>query len=359
MASLSIENLTKIYPGGTRAVDGVNLDIADGEMLVLVGPSGCGKSTLLRMVAGLEEITSGTLRIGGQVVNDLNPADRDVAMVFQNYALYPHMTVRDNLTFGLENRRMPKPEIARRVTEVAELLQIAPLLDRKPRALSGGQRQRVAMGRAIIREPALFLFDEPLSNLDAKLRGQMRFEIKQLQTRLRTTSIYVTHDQIEALTLADRLVVLNGGRIEQIGTPAEVYHTPATTFVAEFIGTPAMNFLPADGLRAALAGSARLPTAADLIGIRAEHIGLARKTDACLALQGKVVMSEHIGAEYLVHFDVPAMTPGRSTVVQVKANHQLAANQPMTLFLDPGKLHGFDSKSGHRLAGGQGPSSRT
>ncbi|CAM5545392.1 sn-glycerol-3-phosphate import ATP-binding protein UgpC [Frigidibacter albus] len=351
MASISIENLTKIYPGGTRAVDGVNLDIADGEMLVLVGPSGCGKSTLLRMVAGLEEISEGTLRIGGQVVNDLDPADRDVAMVFQNYALYPHMTVRDNLTFGLENRRMPKPEITRRVTDVADLLQIAPLLDRKPRALSGGQRQRVAMGRAIIREPALFLFDEPLSNLDAKLRGQMRFEIKQLQTRLRTTSIYVTHDQIEALTLADRLVVLNGGRIEQIGTPAEVYHTPATTFVAEFIGTPAMNFLPANGLRAALAGSANLPPLAGLIGIRAEHIGLARKTDACLPLQGVVVMSEHIGAEYLVHFDLPEMRQDRPTIVQVKADHQPTPNQPMTLFLDPRKLHGFDSKSGRRLAG--------
>jgi sn-glycerol 3-phosphate transport system ATP-binding protein len=353
MASISIESLSKIYPDGTRAVDGVTLDIADGEMLVLVGPSGCGKSTLLRMVAGLEEISEGILRIGGQVVNDLDPADRDVAMVFQNYALYPHMTVRDNLTFGLENRRMPKPEIARRVTEVADLLQIAPLLDRKPRALSGGQRQRVAMGRAIIREPVLFLFDEPLSNLDAKLRGHMRFEIKQLQTRLRTTSIYVTHDQIEALTLADRLVVLNGGRIEQIGTPAEVYHSPATTFVAEFIGTPAMNFLPADRLRAALpTGSANLPTGADLIGIRAEHVGLTRKSAACLPLQGEVMMSEHIGAEYLVHFGLPEMRQDRPLVVQVKADHQLAANQPMTLFLDPRKLHGFDSKSGRRLAGG-------
>jgi len=222
MAAITIENLGKTYAGGATAVTGIDLDIRDGEFVVLVGPSGCGKSTLLRMIAGLEEITQGSVRIGGREVNRLEPAERDIAMVFQNYALYPHMTVRQNLSYGLKNRRMARAEIARRVDEAARILEIGQYLDRRPRALSGGQRQRVAMGRAIVREPAAFLFDEPLSNLDAKLRVTMRGEIRALQRRLGTTSVYVTHDQLEAMTMADRLVVLRGGRIEQVGTPLDV-----------------------------------------------------------------------------------------------------------------------------------------
>jgi sn-glycerol 3-phosphate transport system ATP-binding protein len=243
MAGIHIAEVSKVYAGGVKAVNSVSIDIADGEFIVLVGPSGCGKSTLLRMVAGLETISGGEVKIADRVVNNVEPADRDIAMVFQNYALYPHMTVYNNLAYGLKNRGTPKAEIDARVTEAARMLEITQYLDRKPRALSGGQRQRVAMGRAIVRKPAAFLFDEPLSNLDAKLRVSMRGEIKRLQRRLGTTSIYVTHDQLEAMTLADRLVVLNGGRIEQIGAPLEVYHAPASTFVASFIGSPAMNLV--------------------------------------------------------------------------------------------------------------------
>ena len=227
-----------------QAVKGIDLDIADEEFVVLVGPSGCGKSTTLRMIAGLEEITGGEILIAGEVVNDVPPRDRDIAMVFQNYALYPHMSVFDNMAFGLKLRKFPKDEIKRRVDEAARILDIAPLLDRKPRALSGGQRQRVAMGRAIVRNPKVFLFDEPLSNLDAKLRVQMRTEIKKVHQTVQTTTVYVTHDQVEAMTLADRVVVMNAGIIEQVGTPQELYHNPATRFVAGFIGSPAMNFMP-------------------------------------------------------------------------------------------------------------------
>ncbi|WP_296597082.1 sn-glycerol-3-phosphate ABC transporter ATP-binding protein UgpC, partial [Roseibium sp.] len=249
MATITLDKVRKVYGGSVEAVKGVSIDIADGEFIVLVGPSGCGKSTLLRMMAGLEEITTGDIKIGDRVVNNVDPADRDIAMVFQNYALYPHMSVYNNLAYGLKNRGMAKDEIDRRVKEAARILEIGDYLERKPRALSGGQRQRVAMGRAIVREPAAFLFDEPLSNLDAKLRVQMRVEIKRLQRSLGTTSVYVTHDQLEAMTLADRLVVLNGGNIEQIGAPIDVYDKPASTFVASFIGSPAMNLLKvkADG----------------------------------------------------------------------------------------------------------------
>ncbi|MEO0917433.1 MAG: sn-glycerol-3-phosphate ABC transporter ATP-binding protein UgpC, partial [Pseudomonadota bacterium] len=246
MTTLRIKDAFKRYPNGAEAVKGVNVDVAEGELVVFVGPSGCGKSTLLRMVAGLESVTVGDIELAGRVVNDLEPADRNIAMVFQNYALYPHMTVRKNLAYGLKNRGTPKDEIDRKVNEAAELLQIAEFLDRKPSQLSGGQRQRVAMGRAIVRDPAIFLFDEPLSNLDAKLRNQMRLEIKKLQRRLGTAAIYVTHDQVEAMTLADRIVILNQGQVEQIGTPSEVYSRPATTFVASFIGAPPMNLLPAE-----------------------------------------------------------------------------------------------------------------
>ncbi len=243
MAQVSLRKLVKRFDD-TEAVRGIDLDIADKEFVVLVGPSGCGKSTTLRMIAGLEEISAGEIAIDGEVVNDVPPKDRDMAMVFQNYALYPHMTVYENMSFGLRLKRYPKDEIARRVQEAARILDITELLDRKPRQLSGGQRQRVAMGRAIVRNPKVFLFDEPLSNLDAKLRVQMRTEIKRLHQKVRTTTVYVTHDQVEAMTLADRVVVMNRGRIEQIGTPNELYHAPMTRFVAGFIGSPAMNFLP-------------------------------------------------------------------------------------------------------------------
>ncbi len=242
MAEVSVRKVVKEYDGGVQAVKGIDLEIADQEFVVLVGPSGCGKSTTLRMIAGLEEISDGEIWIGGNVINDVPPRDRDIAMVFQNYALYPHMSVFDNMAFGLKLRKFPKDEIKRRVDEAARILDIQVLLDRKPKALSGGQRQRVAMGRAIVRNPKVFLFDEPLSNLDAKLRVQMRTEIKKVHQTVKTTTVYVTHDQIEAMTLADRVVVMNHGVIEQVGPPQELYHNPATRFVAGFIGSPAMNF---------------------------------------------------------------------------------------------------------------------
>jgi multiple sugar transport system ATP-binding protein len=244
MAQVALRNIVKMFDK-TPAVQGIDLDIADREFIVLVGPSGCGKSTTLRMIAGLEEATSGEIFIGDQLVNDVPPKDRDIAMVFQNYALYPHMTVYENMSFGLRLKKFPKQEIKQRVEAAAQILDITPLLDRRPKQLSGGQRQRVAMGRAIVRNPKVFLFDEPLSNLDAKLRVQMRTEIKKVHQKVTTTTVYVTHDQVEAMTLADRVVVMNAGRIEQIGPPNELYHNPKTRFVAGFIGSPAMNFLPA------------------------------------------------------------------------------------------------------------------
>src|ERR1700747_2676084 len=244
MAEVSCRKVVKNYDGGVQAVKGIDLEIADREFVVLVGPSGCGKSTTLRMIAGLEEITDGEIWIGGDVVNDVPPRDRDIAMVFQNYALYPHMSVFDNMAFGLKLRKFPKDEIKRRVDEAARILDIGTLLDRKPRALAGGQRQRVAMGRAIVRNPKVFLFDEPLSNLDAKLRVQMRTEIKKVHQTVKTNTVYVTRDQVEAMTLADRVVVMNAGTIEQLGTPHDLYHTPRTKFVAAFIGSPAVHFFP-------------------------------------------------------------------------------------------------------------------
>src|SRR3954468_1881485 len=261
MAEVNIAGVKKSY-GAVDVIHGIDCRIADGEFLVLLGPSGCGKSTLLRMIAGLETITRGKIEIAGRVVNNVEPKDRNIAMVFQNYALYPHMKVYDNMAYGLRVRGMSKDEIELRVKKAAGILSLEGLLERKPRQLSGGQRQRVAMGRAIVREPEVFLFDEPLSNLDAKLRVQMRIEIRKLHETIRTTSVYVTHDQVEAMTLADRLVVMNAGRAEQIGTPMEVYSRPATTFVAGFIGSPAMNMLPArrseDGKSVTLPGGARL-----------------------------------------------------------------------------------------------------
>src|SRR4051795_4434509 len=245
MANVTLTDVRKTYAGGFEAIKGISLDVADGQFCVLVGPSGCGKSTLLRMIAGLETTTSGRIDIGGRIVNEIEPAQRDIAMVFQNYALYPHMSVYNNMAYGLRNRRMAEAEIDTRVNEAAKILELGALLQRKPRQLSGGQRQRVAMGRAIVRQQKVFLFDEPLSNLDAKLRIAMRVEIRKLQRRLKTTSIYVTHDQVEAMTLAERMIVMNAGRMEQIGTPDEVYHRPATTFVAGFIGSPPPNPAPA------------------------------------------------------------------------------------------------------------------
>src|SRR2546430_2690632 len=282
MAKVALRRLTKSY-ANLEVIHGVDMEVSDGEFIVIVGPSGCGKSTLLRMVAGLEAITGGEIVIGDRVVNALEPKDRDIAMVFQNYALYPHMSVFDNMAYGLKIRGLAKDDIGRRVQRAAEILELAPLLERKPRQLSGGQRQRVAMGRAIVREPAVFLFDEPLSNLDAKLRVQMRFEIQKLHRRLSTTSLYVTHDQVEAMTLAHRMIVMNGGRAEQIGTPMEVYENPQTMFVAGFIGSPAMNFMTAkstgngaitlDHGGTARATNARIEAGRTItVGIRPEHL---------------------------------------------------------------------------------------
>src|SRR3546814_663062 len=307
MADISLSNVKKTF-GATEVIHGVSVDIADGEFVVIVGPSGCGKSTLLRRIAGLEVITAGEVAIGGRVVNDLEPKDRDIAMVFQNYALYPHMTVYDNMAYGLKIAGKPRSEIDRRVGEAAQILELQDLLQRRPRQLSGGQRQRVAMGRAIVRQPAAFLFDEPLSNLDAKLRVQMRLEIKRLQRRLDTTSVYVTHDQVEAMTMADRLIVMNAGRAEQIDTPMAVYRHPASLFVAGFIGSPAMNFLAAeiaaDGAAAALAGGVRLPLPGSglprlagqqvILGIRPEHLRPAQGAEAGFT-NGRAACRERVG----------------------------------------------------------------
>ncbi|MBV8924819.1 MAG: sn-glycerol-3-phosphate import ATP-binding protein UgpC [Bradyrhizobium sp.] len=298
MANVTLRNVRKAYPNGFEAIKGVDVDVTDGQFCVLVGPSGCGKSTLLRMVAGLETITSGEIDIGGRVVNQIEPADRDIAMVFQNYALYPHMSVYNNMAYGLRNRGMPRGEIDTRVQEAARILELSAMLDRKPGQLSGGQRQRVAMGRAIVRQPKVFLFDEPLSNLDAKLRIAMRVEIRKLQRRLSTTSIYVTHDQLEAMTLADILVVMNGGEVEQIGSPLEIYRKPATTFVATFIGAPPMNLLPARSAGIKLAGAED-----GIIGIRPEDFRLGRDGvgEGSLPLELVVTATEHVGAETYVY----------------------------------------------------------
>src|SRR4051812_36195241 len=274
MANVTLRNVRKTYAGGFEAIKGINFDVGDGQFCVLVGPSGCGKSTLLRMVAGLETITGGEIDIGGRVFNQIEPADRDIAMVFQNYALYPHMSVYNNMAYGLRNRGMKEAEVKTRVDEAARVLELTSMLERKPRQLSGGQRQRLAMGRAIVRQPKVFLFDEPLSNLDAKLRIAMRVEIRKLQRRLNTTSIYVTHDQLEAMTLADILVVMNGGQVEQVGNPLAIYEKPATTFVASFIGAPPMNLMSirADELKSQLAGDSRATAEAGLLGIRPEDL---------------------------------------------------------------------------------------
>jgi sn-glycerol 3-phosphate transport system ATP-binding protein len=352
MGAIGIQDVYKRYGKGPKAIEvihGISAEITDGEFIVIVGPSGCGKSTLLRMVAGLEEISAGEISIAGRVVNDVEPSERDIAMVFQNYALYPHMSVFDNMAYGLKIAKVPAAEIKTRVDKAAAILQLGPYLARKPRELSGGQRQRVAMGRAIVRQPAVFLFDEPLSNLDAKLRAQTRLEIQKLHRELGVTSLFVTHDQVEAMTLAERMLVMNAGRVEQIGTPEVVYARPATTFVAGFIGSPPMNLLDglADGSRFSVGGvTLALPQAAPrsgplLLGVRPEH---AEPADAGWALRVEVV--EMLGAERLVYgrlgeaaftlrmdATLAAPKPGDTVHMQVAGEH----------------LHWFDRQTQQRV----------
>jgi len=352
MAKVHFRQVTKRY-GDLEVIHGIDLDVADGEFIVIVGPSGCGKSTLLRMVAGLETITGGEISIGDRVVNALEPKDRDIAMVFQNYALYPHMSVYGNMAYGLKIRGMSKADIDTRVKRAAEILELGPLLERKPRQLSGGQRQRVAMGRAIVREPAVFLFDEPLSNLDAKLRVQMRFEIQKLHRRLGTTSLYVTHDQVEAMTLAQRMVVMNAGRAEQIGTPMEVYQNPATVFVAGFIGSPAMNFIDGrsmDDGRIQLDGSGVLivpkaPAAGKKItvGIRPEHLTPSKPSEANLV--GSVEVIEALGADTLLHVAVA----GRTIIARLPAGTPAEVGEPIALGADRDRTYMFDADTGARV----------
>ena len=330
MAAVTIRDVKKSF-GTAAVIHGVSVDIADGEFVVLVGPSGCGKSTLLRMIAGLEAITEGEIEIGGRVVNELEPKDRDIAMVFQNYALYPHMTVEQNMGFSLEHRGASKQQIAERVAWAADILGLQPMLKRLPRALSGGQRQRVAMGRAIVRNPQVFLFDEPLSNLDAKLRVVMRGEIKGLHQRLKTTTVYVTHDQVEAMTMADKIVVMNAGRVEQIGTSAELYDRPANLFVAGFIGSPAMNFMPGP-----LLGEAAGVT----LGVRPEHFEIAEG-----GLSGVVKLVEPMGSDTQITVDVGA------TEIVAMFHRRIAAVPGGTLPLRPlaSEIHRFDAGTGVRL----------
>jgi len=388
VAEIVLDDMTKRYPDGTEAVKHMNLEIADGEFVILVGPSGCGKTTALRMIAGLEDITEGELRIGGRVVNDLPPRDRDIAMVFQSYALYPHMTVRENMGFALSLAKLPKADIAKRVQEAAEILDLTEQLDRKPANLSGGQRQRVAMGRAIVRQPAAFLMDEPLSNLDAKLRVQMRTEVSRLQQRLETTTVYVTHDQVEALTLGDRVAVMRTGVIQQVAPPKELYEEPVNLFVAGFIGSPAMNFVPAridgntivlpmveaplpDNLRARLEGKHEL-----IAGIRPEHfedaslVGDVRDRGAVFTTRIDVL--EWMGAELYAHFaierqgieseelavlaaaagttDVPSAGEEDRVVARLDSSSQARAGKEVELWLDVSKLMLFDLETGRNLA---------
>ncbi|GAB2786633.1 sn-glycerol-3-phosphate import ATP-binding protein UgpC [Halomonas shantousis] len=360
MATLRLAALKKRYPNGFTALHGIDLEFDDGELIVIVGPSGCGKSTLLRMLAGLETVSEGTLEINGRRVNELEPAERDIAMVFQNYALYPHMSVFDNMAYGLRNRRTPKDEIRRRVAATAELLDLTPLLERKPRQLSGGQRQRVAMGRAIVREPQVFLFDEPLSNLDAKLRVQMRLEIRRLQKRLGITSVYVTHDQTEAMTLADRLVVMNAGRVEQVGTPMTLYATPASIFVAGFIGSPAMNFLNVQvddaGLLMLPCGTALelgVPAAVDTsltLGIRPEHLLVLAPEEAvpqgAAGLKVQVELVEPLGADTLAYTRLTGQAA--PLVVRLDGERAVREGESLRLALAPQRAHLFGA-DGRRL----------
>ena len=357
MADVKIADVRKVYAGNVEAVKGVSIDIPDGGFCVLVGPSGCGKSTLLRMVAGLETITSGEVSIGGRVVNQIEPADRDIAMVFQNYALYPHMSVYDNMAYGLRNRGTPKAEIEARVQEAARILAIEPFLERRPRQLSGGQRQRVAMGRAIARKPQVFLFDEPLSNLDAKLRVQMRVEIKKLQRQLGVTSIYVTHDQVEAMTLSDKLVVMNGGRIEQVGLPNEVYRRPASKFVATFIGSPPMNIIPGrvSGRNEVSIGDVRFGAnlASGVSEGTAVEIGL-RPEDVTSRGDGPLPFAidfvEELGATQLFHGALEGAPNAAPLVVQAATDEIPGDAKGLSLAISPDKVHVFDAGTGARLS---------
>ncbi|MEO0703134.1 MAG: sn-glycerol-3-phosphate ABC transporter ATP-binding protein UgpC [Pseudomonadota bacterium] len=350
MATLSLRNLVKAYDK-TQVLHGIDLEVHDGEFVVFVGPSGCGKSTTLRLIAGLEEVTSGEIDIGGRVVNNLEPKERDIAMVFQNYAIYPHMTVRKNIGFGLRSSKLPKADKNKRIDEVAGILDMTEYLERKPNQLSGGQRQRVAIGRAMVRDPAVFLFDEPLSNLDAQLRTQMRLEIKKLHQRVGNTIIFVTHDQVEAMTMADRIVIMKDGHIQQVGTPAEVYHKPANTFVAQFIGAPSMNMIPGatteagirlkGGSEVALGGIA--PGRDVILGIRPEDL---HPDEGVPLIEGQVGVREPLGHETLIYVgtatgEVIAKADGR-TPPDVGATVKLGAL--------PENLHVFDAASGEALA---------
>ena len=337
MASISLKNIIKRYGSGktaTQVIHGVNAEIADGEFIVIVGPSGCGKSTLLRMVAGLEEVSGGEVCIGDRVVNDLEPAERDIAMVFQNYALYPHMSVFDNMAYGLKIAKVPKDEIKTRVDKAAKILELGGLLERKPRDMSGGQRQRVAMGRAIVRQPQVFLFDEPLSNLDAKLRAQTRLEIQKLHRELGITSLFVTHDQVEAMTLAQRMMVMNAGVMEQFGTPEEVYNRPASTFVASFMGSPPMNLLK----------NAPGCVNGQVLGIRPEHLDICNSTAGGWQLQVEAI--EMLGAERLVY----ALLGNERLIIRID-EHQAVPQIGGLLYAKPhpGKLHQFDAVTSKRL----------
>lgn len=363
MADVALKDVEKTYPGGVKAVCGVNLQIADREFVVLVGPSGCGKSTTLRMIAGLEDISAGTISIQGRVVNDVAPKDRDIAMVFQNYALYPHMTCYENMAFGLKLRNFPKSEIHTRVTEAAQILGITELLERKPKALSGGQRQRVAVGRAIVRKPAVFLFDEPLSNLDAKLRVEMRVELHKLHERLATTMVYVTHDQIEAMTLGDRIVIMDKGEIQQVASPLSLYDEPYNRFVASFIGTPAMNFLEGtleekNGAAQFVGQSAeiRVPLSKEIadkvaahhgkqvaLGIRPEHIhdeASGANVKAGAAVKAHVEVVESLGDQKVVYF---AEGPHKF-IGKVDAHVAVESGRSMNLIFDANKVHVFDAQ---------------
>jgi ABC-type sugar transport system ATPase subunit len=357
VATVSLRQVRKAF-GAVKVVHGVDLEIADGEFVVLVGPSGCGKSTILRMVAGLEDVTAGEIAIDGVVVNERDPKDRDIAMVFQDYALYPHMSVAENMAFSLRYRGVSRTEIRRRVEEAAAILDIAHLLDRRPRELSGGQRQRVAMGRAIVRDPKVFLFDEPLSNLDAKLRVQMRTEIKRLRDRLRATTIYVTHDQVEAMTLADRIVVMQGGHIQQLGTPEEIYDAPATTFVAGFMGAPAMNLLPgviADGA-AVLPGGTAIPLPAQAHGYEGEALVVGLRPERLVYLppgaasdrpviDAAAVVVEPLGSETLVTLDLA----GEALHAKVPPRSVRRPGERVRLAIAPDSVHLFDRATGRRL----------
>ncbi|HUP29825.1 MAG TPA: sn-glycerol-3-phosphate ABC transporter ATP-binding protein UgpC [Usitatibacter sp.] len=356
MAAVHIRGVHKHF-GGTHVIRGVDIEIADGEFAVLVGPSGCGKSTLLRMIAGLEEIGSGEIAIGGKVVNDMQPKERDIAMVFQNYALYPHMTVRDNMAFSMLLAKRPRAEIDERVQKAAAILGLTELLARYPRQLSGGQRQRVAMGRCIVRDPQVFLFDEPLSNLDAKLRVAMRTELKELHQRLKTTSVYVTHDQIEAMTMADQIVVMRDGLVEQRGKPLQLYDFPANLFVAGFIGSPAMNFIPGTlrrsngATKVELPGGVSLPAPAGfagsdgqkvVFGSRPEHLSLAPEGQG---IPASVVVVEPTGADTQVF----AKMGGTDMIAVVRERHEFRAGDSIRLLPDHARTHLFDAESGKSL----------